>query len=64
MASSLGVRVPFIDKEVIDVAMRISGRLKYREGESKYILKNVAEKYPPKDIIYRPKASFGAPIRS
>ena len=64
MASSVEVRVPFIDKEVIEVAMRISGGLKYRKRESKYILKKVAEKYLPKDIIYRPKASFGAPIRS
>lgn len=64
MASSVEVRVPFIDKEVIDVAMRISGGLKYRKGESKYILKKVAEKYLPNEIIYRPKASFGAPIRS
>ncbi len=64
MATSVEVRVPFIDKEVIEVAMQINGGLKYRKGESKYILKKVAEKYLPKDIIYRPKASFGAPIRS
>jgi len=64
MASSVEVRVPFIDREVIEVAMRIDGALKYYKGESKYILKKVAEKYLPKEIIYRPKASFGAPIRS
>lgn len=64
MAASVEVRVPFIDKEVISTAMQIDGDLKYKGGESKYILKKVAEKYLPHQIIYRPKASFGAPIRS
>jgi len=64
MAQSVEVRVPFVDKKVIEYAMSIPGILKYKNGESKYILKKVAEKYIPKEIIYRPKASFGAPIRS
>ncbi len=64
MACSVEVRVPFIDKEVISYAMTIPGSLKYKNSELKYILKRVAEKYLPKNIIYRPKASFGAPIRS
>ncbi|MFL5787581.1 MAG: asparagine synthase-related protein, partial [Flavisolibacter sp.] len=64
MAASVEVRVPFIDKEVIQMAMQIKGSLKYKNRQSKYILKKVAEDYLPKDIIYRPKASFGAPIRS
>ena len=64
MAASVEVRVPFIDKEVIELAMKITGKLKYRHKQSKYILKKVAEDYLPQNIIYRPKASFGAPIRS
>ena len=64
MAASVEVRVPFIDKEVITKAMQIPGRLKIKHGESKYILKKAAEQFLPKEIIYRPKASFGAPIRS
>ena len=64
MAASVEVRVPFIDKEVIGVAMKIKGSLKFQKRQSKYILKRVAEKYLPREIIYRPKASFGAPIRS
>jgi len=64
MAASVELRVPFIDKEVAEFAMSIPGKYKYKCGESKYILKKVAEKYLPKEIIYRPKASFGAPIRS
>lgn len=64
MAASVEVRVPFIDKVVITEAMKIPGHLKIKEGISKYILKKASEKYLPKEIIYRPKASFGAPIRS
>jgi asparagine synthase (glutamine-hydrolysing) len=64
MAASVELRVPYIDKEVVEFAMSIPGKYKYKHGQSKYILKKVAEKYLPKDIVYRPKASFGAPIRS
>jgi asparagine synthase (glutamine-hydrolysing) len=64
MAASVEVRVPFIDKEVVALAMNMAGSLKYKNKQSKYILKKTAEQYLPHDIIYRPKASFGAPIRS
>lgn len=64
MAASVEVRVPFIDKLVVTKAMQIPGHLKIKGGVSKYILKKAAERFLPKKIIYRPKASFGAPIRS
>ena len=64
MAASVEVRVPFIDKSMIELAMAIPGKYKYHRGEQKSILKEVATRYLPKEIIYRPKASFGAPIRS
>jgi asparagine synthase (glutamine-hydrolysing) len=64
MAASVEVRVPFIDKIVIEKAMQIPGPYKIHKKEPKYILKKVAESFLPKSIIYRPKAAFGAPIRS
>lgn len=64
MAASVEVRVPFIDRDMINFAMSIPGNLKFKNGTSKYILKKAAERILPNDIIYRPKASFGAPIRS
>lgn len=64
MAASVEVRVPYIDKEVIQRAMRIPGEIKYQKKQPKYILKKAAEKFLPQEIIYRPKAAFGAPIRS
>lgn len=64
MAASVEVRVPFIDRLVVTKAMEIPGNLKIKNGISKFILKKAAEKWLPEKIIYRPKASFGAPIRS
>ncbi len=64
MAASVEVRVPFIDREVVDLAMTIPGKQKYHQGKPKGLLKLVAEKYLPPKIVHRPKASFGAPIRS
>lgn len=64
MAASVEVRVPYVDKAVISTGMGIPGEFKFRNKESKYILKKAARKYLPDEIIYRPKASFGAPIRS
>jgi asparagine synthase (glutamine-hydrolysing) len=64
MAASVEVRVPFIDKLVIEKAMAIPSEYKIQKGVSKFILKKAAEKFLPKEIIYRPKAAFGAPIRS
>ena len=64
MAASVEERVPFIDKKFITFVMSIAGKYKFKNKQSKYILKKAAEYILPKDIIYRPKASFGAPIRS
>lgn len=64
MAASVEVRVPFIDKLLVEEAMAIPGEYKIKKGITKYILKKASENYLPEEIIYRPKASFGAPIRS
>lgn len=64
MAASVEVRVPYIDRELISMAMSIPGKWKFYRRKSKYILKKAAEHFLPSNIIYRKKASFGAPIRS
>ena len=64
MAASVEVRVPFIDKYVIAKGMATNGKQKYYRKTLKYLLKKSAENLLPRDIIYRPKSSFGAPIRS
>ena len=64
MAASTEIRVPFIDMEVMKAAFNISSSLKLKSGTQKYILKKVAEKWLPNEIIYRPKSSFTMPIRA
>ena len=64
MAASTEVRVPFIDKKVVEAAFQIDSALKIRGRTSKYILKKVAERWLPREIIYRPKAGFTMPLRA
>jgi asparagine synthase (glutamine-hydrolysing) len=64
MAEGVEVRVPFLDVELVDFACKINPSLKMRGNETKYILKKVAERYLPHEVIYRSKAGFGAPVRS
>jgi asparagine synthase (glutamine-hydrolysing) len=64
MAASTEVRVPFVDVEVVRAAFSIPGPAKVRHRAGKVALKTAAEQWLPKEIVHRPKASFGAPIRS
>jgi asparagine synthase (glutamine-hydrolysing) len=63
MATSIEGRVPFLDHKLVELALRIPQRLKYRNGMTKYILKKACEGILPHDVIYRRKIGFGAPIR-
>jgi asparagine synthase (glutamine-hydrolysing) len=64
MAVSLEARVPFLDKEMVELAFSLPDRLKVRGGVSKWILKRLAERYVPADAVYRPKEGFSAPIKN
>jgi asparagine synthase (glutamine-hydrolysing) len=64
MAANLEVRVPFLNREMIDMAARMPPRLKLRGLKRKYVLKRALEAVLPKDVVWRKKAGFGAPIRS
>jgi asparagine synthase (glutamine-hydrolysing) len=64
MAANLEVRVPFLNLELMELAARMPPSLKLRGLKRKYILKRAAEKVLPKEIVWRKKAGFGAPIRS
>ena len=63
MAEGVEVRVPYLDKDLVEYAFQIPANLKLKGNETKYILKKCAEKYLPKEIIYRSKTGFGAPVR-
>ncbi|TBW30125.1 asparagine synthase (glutamine-hydrolyzing) [Gramella sp. KN1008] len=63
MAVGVEARVPFLDLELVEFSTKIPPDLKLKNNETKYLLKKVAERYLPLDVIYRPKTGFGAPVR-
>jgi asparagine synthase (glutamine-hydrolysing) len=63
MACSLEARVPLLDKDVVELAFRIPGRLKVAGGETKVLLKRLAARYVPRECVYRPKEGFSIPIK-
>jgi len=64
MAASVEVRVPFVDPVVAQAAFSIPGGAKVRHGHGKVALKHAARDWLPAEIVHRPKASFGAPLRA
>jgi len=64
MAASIETRPPLIDVELVEFVARLPARYKINGRVQKYLLKRAAEAYLPREIIYRPKAAFGTPIRS
>jgi asparagine synthase (glutamine-hydrolysing) len=64
MAASVEVRVPFVDRVVAEAAFTIPGKDKIHGRVQKAALKNAAENWLPREIVHRPKASFGAPLRA
>jgi asparagine synthase (glutamine-hydrolysing) len=64
MAATLEVRVPLLNHELVELAARMPPRMKLRGLRRKYILKRAAEKLLPREVVWRKKAGFGAPMRS
>lgn len=64
MAMGVESRPPLIDHRIVEFAFRLNGNCRIRGNEQKFALKKVAERYLPPEIVYRPKAPFGAPLRS
>jgi asparagine synthase (glutamine-hydrolysing) len=63
MAHSLELRVPFLDKDVFEVASKIPTSLKTANGTTKYILRKAAEGVVPEHVLNRKKLGFPVPIR-
>lgn len=64
MAASVEVRVPFVDRDVVAAAFGLRARERIRGRVQKVALKQVAERWLPHEIVYRPKSSFGLPLRA
>jgi asparagine synthase (glutamine-hydrolysing) len=62
MASSVEARVPFLDQRLVEYAAGLPGAFKARGTKTKIILKKLAERYIPRETIYRRKVGFTVPL--
>jgi asparagine synthase (glutamine-hydrolysing) len=62
MAASIEARVPLLDNPLIDWALRLAPRHKIRGLEGKVLLKRLARKLLPREVVDRPKVGFTVPL--
>lgn len=62
MAVGLEVRAPLLDTRVVNFANALPGDLKLRGVTTKYVLKQAARAFLPREILERPKKGFGVPV--
>jgi asparagine synthase (glutamine-hydrolysing) len=62
MLSSVEAREPFLDHELVEFAIALPPRMKYRNGTGKYVLREAMKNVLPREILERPKQGFGTPM--
>ena len=62
MSVGLEARVPLLDHRFVSFAARVPMDLKYRDGETKYLMKKVLSRHIPEELYRRPKRGFSSPI--
>jgi asparagine synthase (glutamine-hydrolysing) len=55
MANSVEVRFPFLDDDLVENCMSLNDRFKIKALDEKYILRKIAEKYLPQELLKRKK---------
>jgi asparagine synthase (glutamine-hydrolysing) len=64
MLSSVEARAPYLDREVTRFALSLPPELRVRRLTTKWVLKKAAEKWVPRDVIYRRKRGLSVPVAS
>ena len=62
MAASLELRPPLLDHRLVDLAFRLPSSVKVRGGTTKWVLKEVARRYLPAEVVDRRKVGFRVPL--
>jgi asparagine synthase (glutamine-hydrolysing) len=62
MANSIEARVPFLDHELVELAMSVPAEEKVRDGIGKHVLKRAVSDLLDDELVWRPKQGFGTPV--
>jgi asparagine synthase (glutamine-hydrolysing) len=64
MANSLEVRCPFLDHKLVEFASTIPHAHKYKDRTGKFVLRNIARKFLPEEVVGKKKSGFSIPLQA
>ena len=63
MAASVECRTPFLDHQLVRMALNLPLKYRLRGQTDKWVLKAIAARYLPRDVVYRQKVGFPLPVK-